>query len=53
MNRHTLPIFPNLSSALIHRRRSLFDVEFLLSLRTKTQTNPIALRTVPITRWNE
>jgi len=53
MNKNLLLDIPKLSSIAIHRARSLFDIEQLLSLQRKALPKQIVVRTHSITRWNE
>jgi hypothetical protein len=53
MNRNTLPALPKLSSIAMNLKRSLFDIELLLNLRTKIQPQLVAIKATPVTRWNE
>lgn len=53
MNKNPLLDIPKLSRIVIHRTRSLFDIEQLLSLQQEAQPKQISVRTNSITRWNE
>jgi hypothetical protein len=53
MNKTPFLGIPKLSRIVIHRARSLFDLERLLSPKPEVVPQRILVRPKPITRWNE
>jgi len=53
MNKKPLAIVPELSSILLHRARSLFDLEALLGFQPKVLPGLVFIRSNRASRWNE